>query len=177
MKTFKEYITERATVMRMKWDPDPVIGWWRDNETNILYHGTHERNLEYIFEYGLKPADSGYTEGFVSLTLDPNTAYGYASMSGSGGEREFRKAGAKPKHTPPTQRAILILEMNTQWLIDNMAPLRGAMAAKKERLTNKQEYLDWDGQDQEYYQLTEIRIPNLVKPKHIIGWTKKFEDV
>lgn len=175
MKTLRQFLTEKNQIREMPWDPDPVIGWWRDNDEQILYHGTHERNIPHIIENGLTGPETGYTAGLVSLTHDPNTAFGYASMSGSGGERNFRGVNAKPSHTPPIERVVFILVIPTDLVLETMAPMRGAMKKIARRLTTEEEYREWDGSDQEYYALTEVRLPSPVAPKWIVGYSRKIQ--
>lgn len=91
-------------------------------------------------------------------------------MSGMGGESSFRAAGNKAKSTPMNQRVVFVLKIPKAFVLKNMAPERGAMQSTKNRLKDKQEYLDWKRTDTEYYALTEIRLPKKVDKKFIVGY-------
>lgn len=158
------------------WNRNPQIGWWMDNDPIRLYHGTHERNLDSIIKNGISAPSSGPTAGWVSLAIEPNTAHGYASMSGMGGESEFRVANGNAKHTPENERIVLVLEIPKDYLISHMAPARGNVDEYRDRLTNKTKYLEWKAAgktDKEYYAIAEIRLPKHVPAKYIVGYMKK----
>lgn len=167
-----------------QWNGFPVIGWWEDNDPLTLYHGTHERNLDGILKDGIYAPTTGYTAGKVSLALEPNTGWGYASMSGTGGETAFRKAGAAAKHTPGNERIVFILQLPLSMVKENMLAARGNIKAYRNKLTDRQLYEKWKTEhggenydhskyDQEYYALTELRLPEHVPAKYIIGVMKK----
>lgn len=80
----------------------------------VFYHGTHKDNIDDIKKNGLNRMDQKTDR--ISLTKDFNTAHGYASMSGSGGEAGFRAAGAKAKHTPEEDRRVVKLHVPNDWL-------------------------------------------------------------
>lgn len=154
----------------MPWKVPTSIGWWLDNDPITFYHGTHVDNLEWVLEHGLVAPKEGPTAGWVSLALEPFTGRGYAAMSGMGGESSFRAAGNKAKSTPMNQRVVFVLKIPKAFVLKNMAPERGAMQSTKNRLKDKQEYLDWKRTDTEYYALTEIRLPKKVDKKFIVGY-------
>lgn len=96
---------------KLAWNSYPKIGWWENNDRIILYHGTHKDNLKSVLENGLNKIDSD--AGMISLTLDPNTAFGYASMGVD--EAKFRKVGAKPKHIPEKDIVVFVFEIPKTW--------------------------------------------------------------
>lgn len=172
MKTLSKLLSEKAT--KRSWDGHPKIGWWEDAKPLIMYHGTHESNLESILKNGIYAPSEGYTAGYVSLALEPNTAFGYASMSG--GEKTFRTAGSKAKIIPPSERVVLVLEFkNGVKDLEKMGlgKIRGAMSETRGKLSDKSEYEKHTGDDQSYYALTELRIKKKVPAKFIKGYMKK----
>lgn len=157
-------------------DWHPKVGWWLDNDPVIFYHGTHESRVKYVLEKGLLAPATGSTAGWVSLALEPNTALGYASMHG--GETSFRSAGGKAKHVPVDERVVFVIKLPQSYFLSKMAPARGAMQEYKEKLTNKELYLQFKEKhpnwpDSVYYQLTEIRMPKNIPANFITGWMKK----
>ena len=171
MIRFKKLLIEG--LKKIAWDKMPKIGWWLDNKTITFYHGTHKRNLDFIEKNGIIAPTEGPTAGWVSLALEPNTAFGYAAMSGLGGESGFRAAGAKVTSTPPKDRIIFKLEIPKSMVLKKMAPERGAMQSTKMRLKDPDEYKKWGKSDIEYYALTEIRFPKKVDKKYIKGYMVK----
>lgn len=170
MKLF-ELLSEDVKVI--PWNGNPQIGWWEDNKPLIMYHGTHKDNVEPIMKSELRAPSSGPTAGWISLALEPNTAFGYASMSG--GESAFRAAGAKASHVPPADRAVLVLKFpNGKSDLEKLGldpRLRGNTDRTK-HLTDPELYAKWKAQgkqDQEYYALTELRIPKALPAKYIAG--------
>lgn len=178
MKTFNEFLLEK-TIKKKSFDKNPKIGWWLDNDTIRFYHGTHIRNIEYVEKNGLLAPTSGDTAGWISLALEPHTAHGYASMSGAGGETAYKAAdgsfrgSTNIKTTDKKERVVFIIELPKKMVLSKMAPERGAMQSTKNRLKDKSEYDAWDKQDQLYYALTEIRMPNKIDPKYIKGYMTK----
>lgn len=174
---FKEFIlTESTKIPRFKWVSNPKIGWWLDKDPVMFFHGTHERNVQGIYTSELRAPTSGPTAGYVSLALDPYTAFGYASMSGSGGESEFRGAGMKATTTPANERAVLVLKIPQKYFIPRMVHQRGNVDEYRNKLTSKEEYLKakkHGKSDHEYYMLTEIRLPTAVPSQFILGYMKK----
>lgn len=167
---------EIITEQKMRWNKNPTIGWWLDKDPVRFYHGTHSRNLEGILEGGIYAPTSGPTANWVSLALEPNTAHGYASMSGAGGETEFRAAGANVALTPHSERTVFVLDLPQSYFLPLMAPARGAMSESRDKLNNKNRYEEWakSGKtDQEYYQITEIRLPKHVPAKYIVGYMNR----
>jgi hypothetical protein len=141
----------------------------------MFFHGTHKKNLSFIEKNGILAPKEGATAGWVSLALEPNTAHGYAAMSGAGGETSFRAAGAKVTNVPHEDRITFIIKIPKSEVLKKMAPERGAMQSTKNRLKDPAEYerlvLKGRMTDTEYYQLTEIRWPNVVPLKYILGYT------
>ncbi len=161
-------------VGEIPWNKNPKIGWIWDQDPITFYHGTHYSRLEAVLENGLKAPETGPTAGWVSLALDPHTGAGYAAMHG--GESSFRAAGAKAVHVPMKDRRILVLKIPRDYVLQHMAPARGNMANERDKLENKERYLKWVASgktDQEYYAITEIRLPKVVPPQFIVGWMRK----
>jgi hypothetical protein len=167
-----EFITESS---QLAWNGDPVIGWWEDAKVLTMYHGTHLRNLDSILKNGFNKFDP--QTGKISMAFEPNTAFGYASMSGAGGEANFRQAGAKVTNTPSDQRVVFVVRLPMQWVLSNMDPnLGGNLGTERKRLTNKAEYVKYmqqGGDDQSYYQLAELRFAVAIPAKYIIGYMQK----
>lgn len=174
-ENFRKFINE---VKQVSWNSFPKIGWWLDSDPITFYHGTHMKNLDYITKNGLTAPTTGHTANAVSLALEPNTGLGYAVMSGAGSEQEFRKFGQKPKITSVEERIVFILNIPRDIIQQNAIPERGAMQSTKGKLTNRDLYDAWvekngTGNDQEYYAITEIRLPSPVDPKYIVGYMVK----
>lgn len=160
----------------MKWNGNPEIGWWLDNDPVRFYHGTHIRNKDGILKEGIFAPESGPTAGYISLALEPNTSFAYASMSGAGGESGFRAAGQKAASTPSRERIVFVLDIPQSYFKTKMAPARGNMDTERTKLTSKSRYETWaksNKSDQEYYQITEIRLPKHVPAKYIVGYMTK----
>ena len=154
----------------------PDIGWWLDKPIVTFYHGTHIRNVPWVLKNGLVAPESGPTAGRVSLAIEPYTGRGYASMSGGGGESEFRSAGAKPVSTPMKDRAVFVLQIPQSYFVPKMDPSRGNMGDDRDKLTNKDRYLQWHNAgktDIEYYAITEVQLPKAVPPEFIVGYMIK----
>lgn len=170
-ETLKALRTEFPEKKKFAWAGNPKIGWWADRNSVIFYHGTHHTNVAGILKSGLFAPSSGPTANWVSLALEPNTAFGYASM---GGESGFRAAGAKAQTVPPKDRVVLVMKIPVSYMLKNMEKdFRGNVTATRDKLTNKSEYEAWTKSDQEYYALTELRLPKKVDPKFIIGYMVK----
>jgi hypothetical protein len=165
MRTFLTFLTE--SLKKMPWKTPGDIGWWEDQETLTLYHGTHIKNVDAIAKTGLDRMDP--TTGMISLTLDPFTARGYASMSG--GESNFRQAGQKAKITPMNERAVLIFEIPTKWIVAHMDKnLGGNVGDTKKNMQDKTRFEKFTGPHSQYYQLSEFRVNTIVPPKFLKGY-------
>lgn len=174
MKKFSEVLNEAKKLKKLPFDKNPKIGWWLDQgKTLRFYHGTHMQNTEWVEKNGLLAPTEGSTAGWISLALEPHTAHGYAAMSGAGGETQFRAAGAKAEITGQKERVVFVIELPKAMVLKNMAAERGAMQSTKNRLKDKAEYDAWTKTDQEYYALTEIRMPDRIDPKYIKGYMQK----
>lgn len=184
MKTYLEFkaaLDESfENLPQHKWDKNPKIGWWKDAHPDhlVMYHGTHDRNVDSIKKNGIHAPKSGSTKGWVSMTHDPHTAHAYASMSGSGGETGFRNAGQKAVHTPHEHRSVLVAHIPKKWAESNMNhEMRGNIPETRDRLTNKDKYEQHKAAgrpDHEYYQSTELRFKDHIPPefiKHVIKKT------
>ena len=161
-------------MLKLPWVHKPQIGWWRDQPFLIAYHGTHERNIDIIGKTGISKLDE--KTGMVSITFDPNTAHGYAAMSGAGGEANFHSS-AKPVHTPETDRAVIKMRLPLSFVLSNMNPdLRGNLPEQVLNLKEKSRYIAAKKKnitDGVYYQLSEIRLKVIIPPRYILGYMKK----
>lgn len=174
MINFKQYLLElKKSFKKVSWNGNPKIGWWLDSDPITFYHGTHKNNLDLVEQNGILAPKEGSTANWISLALEPNTAFGYAAMSGLGGETAFRSAGKKVKSTPPKERIVFILEIPKKYVLKNMASERGAMQSTKGKLTDKSIYDSFSGADSQYYALTEIRLPKRIEQKYIKGYMIK----
>ena len=182
MKSFKMFIIESdesdtGGIKRLPWNKDPKIGWHEDGDTLIMHHGTHERNLKGIAQNGINAPNKGPTKGWVSMTHDPNTAHGYASMTG--GESAFRSSNRRPTSTPHHERATIVAHIPRTWAQKNMDHhFRGNTDDVVGNLRNKQNYQQHKAAgkpDNEYYQKTELRFKQHIPPEFIKGYMKKYE--
>lgn len=180
INSFKQFLTEK--IRKIPFVRLPKIGWWLDGEKITCYHGTHIRNIEWIEKNGLVPPEQGYTAGVVSLALEPNTSWGYASMSAMGGEsgrgikadkgsKGFRDAGAGAKSTPQEERVVFVLEFPKKYLMSKILPINYTSSDKK--LNNRSEYDKWERTDQEYYAITELKFKGTVPAKYIKSYMTK----
>jgi hypothetical protein len=181
LEQWKRYLTLTEN-REVSWQGFPEIGWWEKNDPLTLYHGTHVDNITGILENGIYAPKEGYTAGKVSLALEPNTAFGYASMRG--GETNFRNQGKQAEHVPPEDRVVFILQLPQSIIRENMLAGRYNMDDYKNKLIDPKLYEGWKLKhggdsydyskfDQEYYALTEIRLPEHVSEKYIVGYMKK----
>lgn len=181
LENWRKYLSEST---QTAWNGFPVIGWWEENDPLTLYHGTHVNNIEGILESGIYAPKEGYTAGKVSLALEPNTAFGYASMSGAGGETAFRSKGGKAQHTPPEERVVFVLQIPQSIIQENMLAARGNIEEYRRKLIDRELYEKWKQEkggeaydpskfDQQYYALTEIRLPDHVSADYIMGYMQK----
>ena len=171
MLAYKDKYTN-VVLQEYPWNSNPKIGWWRDNRELTLYHGTHIDNLLNIARTGLWAPSVGPTANWVSLALEPNTASGYASMSG--GETNFRQAGSRARNVPQNERVVLVYKFPINYVLSNMNQhLRGNIDWTKNKLLNESEYREWKKTDQEYYMMTEIRMPKVVESKYLKGYMRK----
>lgn len=178
MKTYRQFIAEKYSLEKNPDFPhDPKIGWWGDGDHLIMYHGTHDSRVEHIKKHGLKAPEHGPTKGWVSLTHDPHTAHGYASMSG--GESSFRAAGGKAQHVPHNERTVIVHKIPRKWAEENMNPhLQGNINQVADNMSNKEKYKKHNSEgkpDHEYYRTTELRFKKAVPSEFIVGTIKKYK--
>ena len=181
MKTFKQFIAEDSHGgKKLPWDKNPQIGWHEDGDHTIMYHGTHQKNLAGILKDGIHAPKDGDTAGMISMTHDPHTAHGYASMTG--GETNWRRATSGKtvaKSVPHNERVVLVAKIPHSWKKDNLVPgMKGNIDAVRDNLTNKQKYTDHvakGGRDHEYYATTELRFKDKIPPHFIVGYMKKVD--
>jgi len=176
--SFKRWLFEQAETKRLPFDKSKRRGWWREGDHYILYHGTHDRNVQSMMKSGINRPDP--STGMYSTTPDPHTAHGYAAMSGGGGEAHFRGVGAKATTTPHSERSVLKLKIPADWAERNMdADLRGNMGDAKKRMMDRNEYYKWVAKnpevaDSDYYMATEVRFKKPIPPEFIEGHMKKL---
>lgn len=175
MLTFIQYLLEDEIPYNHKTNH----GFWNDPTRDYVdvYHGTHERNIKSIEQNGLNRPDP--KTGMISVTMDPNTAHGYAAMSGSGGEANFRRAGAKPVNTPHEERAVLKFRIPRTWLNDNMdTNLRGNIGDALDRMQSKERYDEWRKNnpvsDHGYYSTTELRLDKPIPKEFYMGHSYRY---
>jgi hypothetical protein len=154
--------------------PQPKQGWWQDElsekGTVTLYHGADESRLQSIFQKGLMPDERGKT--FV--TPDVDTGFGYASMTG--GEKTFRKAGAKARHNPEENRAVLHLEIPKDFIEKYLSPNQTSKLSVDKLFSPqaRESFQPYDFKNnQPYYALTEISFDAPIPPEFIVGYSKK----
>lgn len=152
------------------WIGSPKIGWWAGKSPVTLYHGTAAKNVHSIAQFGIRAPVQGPTAGWVSLAIEPNTAHGYASMTG--GESKFRAAGGRPRTVPESERAVLVVRCRLDWLLSVMDPDLGGNAWLRNRMADRSTYEAWSGTDQEYYGLLEVRVP-AVAPEMVVAYMAK----
>lgn len=167
MLSFKEYLLEETK--QIPWTPNPTIGWWADAKKLRLYHGTNIEYLESIAKEGLNRPDPN--TGMISFAIEPFTVRAFAVM---GGEARFLGAGAKAKTVAPAARCTLVFEIPQTWIQTNLDhDLHGNDPEHKKRLQDKSIYDAWDNNDQQYYQLCELRVKKHVPAKFLVGYMMK----
>lgn len=167
MISFKEYLLESKN--QIQWDGNPKIGWWKEAKVLRLYHGTNIEYLDSISKEGLNRPDP--KTGMISFAIEPFTARAFAVM---GGEARFLGAGAKAKTVAPSARCTLVFDIPQMWIQKNLdQDLHGNDPEHKERLMDKEIYDSWNNNDQQYYQLCELRVRAHVPPKFMVGYMMK----
>lgn len=161
-----------APAKEIPFEASPDIGWWREGDHLNLYHGTHVRNVPSIAEKGITHKDP--TSGMISMTLDPHTAHGYASMSGIGGEHNFRKT-KNVRHTPHEERAVLKYKVPREWIDENIdSGLHGNLGAMRDKMQDRDLFTRWRrdhgaGYDPAYYATSELRFKKEIPPEFLEG--------
>lgn len=175
MKSFRQFLSEDNGLPRLAWEKDPRVGWWKDHDHLTMYHGTHVSRLGSIAKGGIQSPSHGSTAGWVSMTHDPHTAHGYASMHG--GETSFRGAGARAQHVPHEDRAVVVARIPREWAEKHMNPhMRGNTQDVVHHLTDRAAYdahKNQGGRDHEWYAKTELRFKDHVPAHFIQGYMKK----
>lgn len=177
MLTFKQFIAEG----KIAFDRKTNHGFWDNDDKDYVdvYHGTHKKNIPSIEQNGLNRHDP--RTGMISVTMDPRTAHAYASMSGGGGEANFRRVGKRPVTTPDKDRAVAKFRIPKHWLKANMDPhLGGNMDDARTRMASKETYNNWrsqnkTGSDNEYYSRTEFRLKKPIPREFYVGHSFKVE--
>jgi hypothetical protein len=179
----EQYLVElRDTNMGLKsipWEKTTNHGWWDDDDKDHVdvYHGTHDRNIPSIARNGVSHKDA--KSGMISVTMDMNTAHGYAAMSGSGGERNFRSDPKAAQSTPDEDRSVVKMRIPKTWMNANMdRDVASYNPGYKDKISKKSSYDNWKQDnpgksDHEHYALTEFRVKNAIPKKFIVGVMKK----
>lgn len=181
MLLFSAFIRESSDT-EIPFDRETNHGFWnnKDSDHVVVYHGTHKRNVTSIEKEGLNRPDP--KTGKISVSMDPYTAHAYASMSASGGEANFRKAGSKPVNTPHEDRAVLKFEIPKDWLHKNMDHnLGGNLDNERERMSSEASYNSWrkqnpTGSDHNYYERTEFRLEKPIPKQFYVGHSFKVKE-
>lgn len=154
----------------LRWDGRPKIGWWQDHDVLRMYHGTHSKNMDSILANGINRFDP--TTGMISMAFEPNTAYGYSSMSGMGGEANFRKSGNKAVNTPKSERVVFVFDIPMEFIKKHHDPkFSGNTPKEKQKILNKLLYKP--GSDFNYYMLTELRFKQKIPKQYLVGYMFK----
>lgn len=154
----------------LPWHGHPKIGWWQDQEHLTLYHGTYKSNLHSVLKNGITHKDP--KTGMVSMALEPNTAFGYASMHG--GKANFRKVGGKAQHVPDKDRVVVVAKIPKHFITQHHdVKLGGNIGDASKRLKDQELHKTWKGQDSEYYALSELRFKHHIPPEFIHGYMVK----
>jgi hypothetical protein len=156
-------------------------GHWKTSKKEYInvYHGTHKRNIGSVAANGLDRPDP--KTGMISVTLDPHTAHGYAAMSGSGGEANFRAAGGKAVNTPHEDRAVAKFRIPKDWLHDNMDhDLSGNVGEAHKNMSDPAAYEAWrkknpEGSDHNYYAMSEFRVKKPIPKEFYVGHSHKVK--
>lgn len=173
MRRFSSWLAESQ---KLPYDKHRKIGWWKDGEKDhlVLYHGTHEAHLHSVLKHGIDRKDP--KTGMISTTPDPNTAHGYAAMSGAGGESGFRSSVGKAVHTPEHHRMVFRLHIPKKWAEKHMDhDLRGNLGSTRDKMMDRKHYDAHKGHDSEYYATSEVRFKKAIPPEFIHGYMKKKE--
>jgi hypothetical protein len=178
MISYTQWLLERATQPgEHSFEKNKSIGWWGDHNHVDVYHGTHKRNLDSIRKTGLNRPDP--KTGKISVTPDPHTAHAYASMSGAGGEHDFRKTGSKAVTTPHEDRVTVKFRVPKDWLHKHMDhEYGGNMGDARKNISSRDRYHAWkksnpNAKDHEYYQTTEFRVSKPIPPEFYAGHSYK----
>lgn len=176
MLNLREFLAQQANCPQLQWEENPKLGWWQYNDPLPVYHGTHIEHLNSILQYGLNRADQ--TTGMISLAMDPYTALAYASMSGAGGEWQYKNGNKFI--TPNDNRVVIKFRLPRNFVEANYDPrLTGNKGICRDRMIDKKLYLDWKEEGKSccgYYSKCEIRIQGSVPPEYAVGWMKKQSD-
>lgn len=169
MLDFKEYILEAVALKHLPWNGNPTIGWWKDVKKLTMYHGTNIDNLEGFAKTGLSVPDP--RTKLFSLAFEPFTARAFAVM---GGEARFVAAKSKALTVPENKRAVVVFDIPQAWIAQHTdEDLGGNDTTHKDRLLDKTLYDQWKQNDQQYYQLCELRVKTAVPAKFITGYMLK----
>ena len=158
-----------SSIKQLPWTNNPTIGWWQNANPLRLYHGTNSNNLPGFAKTGLSVPDP--RTGLFSFAFEPFTARAFAVM---GGEARFLAAKAHALTVPENQRAVVVFDV-PQSLVRRIldSSLGGNDPEHKKRLLDEDYYNQWNNNDQQYYQLCELRVTKPVGPEYIVGYMIK----
>lgn len=159
-KFFNIIVGIQNSIVRKKVYGDQNIGWWRDNDTIKLYHGTSKTYLDSIMKNGL----IGNNFRFVYTTLDINTAYGYSLYGESKGRFLSRKTY---KTTTVPNRVVVEISMPLDYFDSEMLNINFTDLNTYNKLTDRSVYDEYDLTDSDYYMFTELVLSRTVEPKYI----------
>lgn len=126
---------------KLRWENNPELGFWMDNDPVRFYCGT-PFSPDLIGTIGL------LSPLWVTLCLDPYSAL-----------RRIEDG------------YVLVLEIPAKWMMDHMDQRLGNNKKDvQDRLLGKDLYLKWGKSDFEYYNEAEIRIVKQVPPRYIVGY-------
>lgn len=152
---------------------------WSENEDFLpVYHGTHVNNVPDIIKNGISNKDP--KTGMISVAIGSrgiDTAHAYASMSGAGGEHNFRQVGQRPVSVPHEDRSVIVAHLPMDWVHQHVdRNFGGNPDSVKERLRNPaahDEYVRKNGEDTAFDETPELRFREAIPAKYIVGVTQK----
>jgi len=181
---FSDFLLETKEI---PYEKNPKIGWWKDKGDkagyHTVYHGTHKKNLKNILKNGIDHKDP--KTGMISVTHDPHTAHGYAAMSGTGGERNFRRAGGNAKHTPHEDRVVIKMNIPKHFVDKHLdhefhGNARSEKHKNRTKMHTRDHYDNWKKEnpkkpDHEFYQVSELRLNKKIPAHHIVGYMHRVK--
>lgn len=162
---------ESSSLAQMPWNGNVNIGWWADNDIMRMYHGTNIDFIGSIAKEGLNRLDPN--TGMISLAFEPFTARAFAVM---GGEARFLSAKSKARSliVPENKRCVLVLDIPKDFVFKYIdRDFHGNDPEHKHRLVDKSVYEQWNGSDQQYYQLCEMRLASAIPPEYLTSYMLK----
>ncbi len=159
------------TIPRLTRGNHPV-GWWLDQDTIDLYHGTATCNLPSIAANGILATDSAY------LTPDYRTAEAYSIFGPDGGDRSAisgYRAG-RPLYIRSLDSYAVVHVAMPRALVEQLGYYRPyTIISQKLRLSDRTLYDQSDAPDCDYYYFSEVLF-DYISPDHIIGYSLPYAD-